>query len=402
MQPNRPVESKEELQNHFGSSQKLEILNKEQMEDLLQTDVPTDVWEEAYKKNLLSFSKEFVKRTVYFASDNSDLEHIYLISFLTNQTELHLNENIISDISAISKLKNLKKLELQGNSIKDISALQSLTDLTHFNLQRNKLTSYTLALPNLVDLSLGNNKLIDKSGLQYSPKLESLNLSETETTDLRSIPHQLFGLKQLDLSENNLTKISYLSNFVDLQYLALSCLNQLTSIEPLEFCTKLTELRIQETNISDIWPVQFMKNLKQLIMNDTKVVDLHPLQHLHKLEIIYAYSARIIDVFPLSNLTQLKTLLINNNRITNGETLKHHKNFSKYKLQDQKVPTVNEQMFYNRIFFVHSSQKIQNENKISKLRALFASKKNYVSAILNNQIMMISKELNLLFILNYI
>ncbi|CAL6023541.1 Conserved_hypothetical protein [Hexamita inflata] len=221
MQPYQIIRSKEDLLSHLNSSQKLEIRNLQQMERYLEMNVPSEVWEDASNKNLLSFSKELVQETEEFIFFGRGIQYFHLVSFLTNLTELDLQNNKISDISSISKLKNLKKLYLSYNYIEDISTLKSLLNLTHLFLSSNKLTSYKLALPNLVELSLSGNKLQDTSGLQHSPKLERLNLSETETTDLRTIPHQLFGLKELQLSSNNITEISYLSNIVDLQSLNL-------------------------------------------------------------------------------------------------------------------------------------------------------------------------------------
>ncbi|CAL6004990.1 leucine-rich_repeat domain-containing protein [Hexamita inflata] len=386
------------------------------MKDLMEMNISPKVWDDASNRNLLFFSQEFVQETQEFVFNiQRGIKQIYLVSFLTNLTELNLQKQYISDISSISKLKNLKKINFGSNCIKDISALQSLLDLTHLDLQVNQITSYTLALPNLVYLSLSTNELKDISGLQHSPKLESLDLPLTETTDLRTIPPQLFGLKvfKLDIcigweylhqyyeyNYNNITEISYLSNFIDLQILDLSENKQLQNIGPLKFCTWLTELDISATGVSDIWPLQFMKNLKTLDMFLTKVVDIHPLQHLNKLEIISAYDACIMDVSPLSKLTQLKSVTFSGNKIANAETLKHHQKFSKNEFQDQKVPTTDELMFYNKILKVHSShlqnRKIQNENSVSKFRVSLASKKNYISAMLNNQIMMMSQELNLL------
>ncbi|CAL5997525.1 Conserved_hypothetical protein [Hexamita inflata] len=400
MKHNQIIRSKKDLLKHFGSSRKLEIVNLEQVERFLEMNVPPEVWEDASNRNLLSFSQEFIKQTTEFGFNNREKEHIYLVSFLTNLTELSLCDNNISDISSISKLKNLNNLNLSINIIEDISALQSLTDLNHLNLQVNKLTSYTLALPNLVELLLDSNKLKDISGVQHSPKLERLYLSLTESADLRTIPCQLFGLKELYLSKNNLTEISHLSNFLDLQILSLHDNNQLQHIVPLKFCAQLTELTISATSISDIWPIQFMKQLKTLYMAQTQIDDLHPLQHLYKLQNISAPYSGIIDVSPLSKLTQLNFLSFSFNKITNAETLKHHQNFSKYSLQGQKVPTTDELKFYNKILSVHKSHKkirnIMYYKNIQQSRASLASKKIYVSTMLNNQIMMINKEVDLL------
>ncbi|CAL6054182.1 leucine-rich_repeat domain-containing protein [Hexamita inflata] len=399
MQPNHEIKSQEDLLNHFRSSKQLEILDLEQMEKLLKMNVSPEIWEDASNRNLLSFNQEFVQRTKSYGFFSRGIKRIFLISFLTNLIELNLSGNNISDISSIYKLKNLKKLYLERNCIEDISALQSLPDLTHLYLSYNKLTSYTLALPNLVYLSLSGNKLQDKSGLQHSPKLEKQTLSETETTDLRTIPHQLFGLKKLHLSRNNFTGISYLSNFVDLQRLDLSCNKELQNIGPLKFCTQLTQLTISRTNVADIWPLQFMKNLNTLYIYNTKVIDLHPLQNLYRLEKIQAYDACIIDVSPLSKLTQLLTLHFWNNKITNAETLKHHKNFSEYDFSNQQVPTTDELQFYNKILQVHSSQKqirkIQVQNRVSKFRKSMTRYREYFNLQINEQILAVNMKIEI-------
>ncbi|CAL6035588.1 Internalin-A_precursor [Hexamita inflata] len=143
-----------------------------------------------------------------------------------------------------------------------------------------------------------------------------------------------------------------------------------------------------------------MKNLKALYMDNTQVVDLHPLQHLQELEDIYASETRIIDVSPLSKLTQLNYLDFGCNKISNADTLKHHKNFSKYDFSDQEVPSTDELQLYNKILKVHSSHKqiriIQYEKSVPKFKASLASKKNYVSTMLNNQIKMMNKEVGML------
>ncbi|CAL6023421.1 leucine-rich_repeat domain-containing protein [Hexamita inflata] len=401
MQLNHIIKRKQDLLNHFSTSQKLEILDLQQMKNLLEMDIPPEVWEDTSNRNLVSISQELVQGTQEFKFNHGQIKNIYLISFLTNLTELDLLGNQISDISSISKLKNLRRLDLSINFIDDISVLYSLTDLTHLYLFRNKLTSYTVALPNLVELLLSYNKLQDTSGLQHSPKLEILDLSGTETTDLRNIPPQLFGLKVLQLSQNNITEISYLSNFVELQILKLNKNKQLQNIGPLKFCTQLTELSISTTSVADIWPLQFMKNLKRLEMAFTQVVDLHPLQDLYKLQKINAYDAFIIDVSPLSKFTQLKYLNFRNNKITNAKILEHHKNFSEYNFSNQNFPTPDELKFYNKILSVHSShkqiRKIQNENRVSKFTESLSHQKEHIKLKLNEQIQVMNKKIEIIF-----
>ncbi|CAL6067073.1 Conserved_hypothetical protein [Hexamita inflata] len=400
MQPFHIIKCKEDLLNHFGSSQKLQILNLKQMGDLLALNVPPEVWEDASNRNLLSFNKELIQQTIEFTFQRINIEYFHLLSFLTNLTQLDLSGNNISGISAISKLKNMKKLYLSGNCIEDISAFQSLPDLTHLNLQQNKLTSYTLALPNLIELKIGHNQLQDKTGLQYSPNLQDVNLCGTETADLRTIPHQLFGLKTLELYHNNLVEISHLSNFVDLQSLNISYNKLLQNIGPLKFCPQLTKLSIAKTNVADIWPLQFMKNLQTLDMANTAVIDLHPLQHLYQLQRLSSDNAHVIDVSPLSDLTQLDNVSFISNQISNVDVLKQHNNYQKFRFSSQKIPTTNGLIFYNKILSVHNSQKqikkLVQENRISQFRGSMIHHE-YIKIKINKQNKVMIQKIELIF-----
>ncbi|CAL6035147.1 leucine-rich_repeat domain-containing protein [Hexamita inflata] len=142
-----------------------------------------------------------------------------------------------------------------------------------------------------------------------------------------------------------------------------------------------------------------MKNLNTLQIASTKVIDLHPLQYLYKLVEISAFDACIIDVSPLSNLTQLKDLTLTKNKITNAETLKHHKIFSEYEFSDQEVPTPDELTFYSKILSVHSShkqiRKIQAENRVSKFRESITHQKEDIKFQINEQIRAINQKIEI-------
>ncbi|CAL6054170.1 leucine-rich_repeat domain-containing protein [Hexamita inflata] len=134
-------------------------------------------------------------------------------------------------------------------------------------------------------------------------------------------------------------------------------------------------------------------------MQTTKVVDLHPLQYLYRLEDIFAYNACIIDVSPLSKLTQLQYLTLNDNKITNTDTLKHHKNFSEYDFSDQQVPTTDELQLYGKILSVHSSheqiRRIQVENRVSKIRESMTRQREYVNLQINEQILAVNMKIEI-------
>src|SRR4028119_563628 len=65
------------------------------------------------------------------------------LKVLLNLTELHLNENQITDITSLSALTNLTELSLGHNQITDITSLSALTNLTSLGLGHNKNTDIT-------------------------------------------------------------------------------------------------------------------------------------------------------------------------------------------------------------------------------------------------------------------
>ncbi|MEG4094711.1 leucine-rich repeat domain-containing protein [Microcoleus sp. Pol8_D1] len=76
---------------------------------------------------------------------------------LSSMTELHLNNNRITDIGFLGSFTNLTTLSLSYNQITDISFLGSLTNLTTLSLCGNQITdiSFLGSLTNLTTLDLG-------------------------------------------------------------------------------------------------------------------------------------------------------------------------------------------------------------------------------------------------------
>ncbi|CAL6036966.1 Conserved_hypothetical protein [Hexamita inflata] len=316
----------------------------------------------------------------------------------------------------------LKVLNLSNNQIKDIADIESLKDLVTLNLINNKITSFKIVLQNLINLSIGMNPLKDKSGLHQSPHLQYLDLSETKTTNTNFIPQQLTNLRTLQLCCNNISDIATISNYIDLQSLNLTFNKFLKNIEPLKCCMQLINLdlsntrvydinplqflrnlqflKLSRTNVSNLWPLQFVKNLKQLIMSYISVIDLHPLQYLHQLEHLQITNTKVVDVAPLSSLTLISQMLLVHNKIRSFDPVKHHKCFTDYSMGYQTKPTAQELKFYNKILSVHSShkqiRKIMNDNKIAKFKTYLAQKENYISIMLNKQIQILNKQLEML------
>ncbi|CAL6054146.1 leucine-rich_repeat domain-containing protein [Hexamita inflata] len=192
MQLNHAIESKEDLLSHFSSSKQLEILDSEQMKNLLEMDAPPEVWEDASNRNLLSFNQQFVQQTKEFIFNMIKIEYCYLLSFLTNLTQLNLSGNKISDIFSISKLKNLKKINLGSNCIDDISVLLSFTDLIY-----------------LAELNLSQNQISDISSISKLKNLKILDLSCNNIEDISVLQSSRFNSLIFITNQNNFIHTSF-------------------------------------------------------------------------------------------------------------------------------------------------------------------------------------------------
>ena len=85
------------------------------------------------------------------------------LEYAVDLTDLHLDSNLISDISALSGLTNLSWLNLGFNPISDISALSGLNNLSYLGLNGNQISD----LQPLVDnIGLGSG---DEVYVEFNP-----------------------------------------------------------------------------------------------------------------------------------------------------------------------------------------------------------------------------------------
>ncbi|CAL6035596.1 Hypothetical_protein [Hexamita inflata] len=115
---------------------------------------------------------------------------------------------------------------------------------------------------------------------------------------------------------------------------------------------------------------------------------------------LHLIHAQLISLRCRSYLNQ-KTWILEKNKITNKDTLKHHQNFSKYDFSDQEVPTIDELKFYNKILSVHSShkqiRKIKAEKSVSKFRESMSHQKQCIKLKINEQIQVMNMKIEIIF-----
>lgn len=85
------------------------------------------------------------------------------------------------------------------------------------------------------------------------------------------------------------------------------------SIEGIQYAKNLTQLKLNENEISDITPLKDLKKLEYLEISRNRVVDVTPLKDLTNLTFLKLYNNWIEDVTPLAGLVNLEGLDLHNN-----------------------------------------------------------------------------------------
>jgi internalin A len=259
---------------------------------------------------------------------------------LLNLTELHLNENQITDINPLSALTNLTLLDLCHNQITDITGLSALTNLTELCLQYNQITDITSlsALTNLTELCLQYNRITDITGLSGLTNLTELYVHKNQITDITGLSG-LTNLTELYLNSYQISDISPLSALTNLTKLHLN-FKQISDISPLSALTNLTKLYVSFKQISDITGLSGFTNLTKLHLYSTQITDITGLSGFTNLTELHLGSNQITDITGLSALTNLTELKLYNNQITDITGLSALTNLTELDLYNNQITDI--------------------------------------------------------------
>jgi internalin A len=151
--------------------------------------------------------------------------------------------------------------------------------------------------------------------LSEKGRLIGLNLSDCDISEI-SFLYNLSSLNYLNLSYNRImslnimyisykiTKVSPLSSLVNVTKLNLSN-TQISDISLLSSLVKLTELNLSYNKVSDISPLSELVNLTNLDLDNNKISNISPLSSLVNLTKLNLSLTQISDISPLSNLVNL-------------------------------------------------------------------------------------------------
>jgi Leucine-rich repeat (LRR) protein len=144
-------------------------------------------------------------------------------------TSIDLSNNDISAVSGLEGCVDLEELHLEGNNITSTEGIDECTGLRRCYLSDNNISdiSYLSSLP-LDVLILENNGIVDAtvediSSYTFAATLEVLDLSDNDIENIGINDVYVYShLTCLDLSNNSIEVINYLSALVNLNYLNLS------------------------------------------------------------------------------------------------------------------------------------------------------------------------------------
>lgn len=251
------------------------------------------------------------------------------ISYLSNLEELELSSFTLEDISPLKYLHNLKRLSIAYLTRRDsggstsYSVFNSLQENT--KLERLKIIKCSLrAIPpisnfeNIIELNLAVNDISDISILRRFTNIEELNLSNNKRIENFSSLEYLSKLTSLDLCSTKFGNLEEISDLILLKILNLSN-TQIVDIKSIACLNSLEYLNLSDNQIPDLSPLQNLTNLKILCLRKFVKSELKPLISLFNLSDLFLDGNEIIDIESLCKMKQLKILSLLNCKLSEEE-----------------------------------------------------------------------------------
>ena len=195
-------------------------------------------------------------------------------------------------------------------------------------------------------------------------KEKKINLSRYR---LKSIPiaiSELIWLKELDLSQNQISKINSLDRLITLKSLDLSQ-NKITHICGLDKLTSLENLDISSNQISKIEGLNGLVKLSKLVLLRNPIPKIEGLDALIKLSELYLSFSLISKIEGLNKLTNLSTLYLQGTQISKIENLEFLENLRMLDMHKNKITKIENIELLNNLLYLNLSQ-----NQISKIEGL--------------------------------
>ncbi len=203
----------------------------------------------------------------------------------------------------LADLPNLKTLDLNGASLVD-----------------SDITEILASVPNLRELKLDNNLIVDFSKFANFKLLETLTLENNKITDLSSLtPANFPSLLRLKIGGNPIANYNNLAQMTNLIMLIvdnakLTTANINTILPPL---THLLYLDLRTNNLTSVQALTGLTSLDSLLLDGNQITDVNILSTLGQLTYFWVTNNRLTTV-SLPSLSKLADLRVTNNCLSSA------------------------------------------------------------------------------------
>ncbi len=218
-----------------------------------------------------------------FYCSNQGVVDLTGLDHLINVKDLHLNDNLISNINVVdwSLFDHIDDLRLDGNQISDVSNLNlsGLPSLKFLYLNNNLISDVSVlnlsSLNTLKALYLDNNLISDVGGLDLSDlnTLQTLTLNNNQISDVSDLDlSEADNLRYLYLSHNHISDIGVLdlSNINGLRDISLN--NQTVTLPPIDVPSSLYQISEVVKNLDNLTVPYSSNPLTSFSVGETKVL----------------------------------------------------------------------------------------------------------------------------------
>ena len=260
--------------------------------------------------------------------DNNDLdddEDDDLEIAENNNINIHntkqINTNQVSDDLPQEQMANgTMKLSVSNNKDQQDKDPKQVTELDYNDESLKSIQNLNLSYYiNLQELNLSQNQISKIEGLQKLVNLQTLDLWGNQISKIEGL-QKLVNLQTLSLSDNQISKIEGLQKLVNLQTLDLSQ-SQINKIEELQKLVNLQTLDLSQNQINKIEGLEMLVNLQTLNLWGNQISKIEGLQKLVNLQTLDLWGNQISKIEGLETLVNLQTLNLSDNQISKIEGL---------------------------------------------------------------------------------
>lgn len=189
----------------------------------------------------------------YLNLSHNAISDLSMLKDLTTLSWLDISYNSVTSVSPLAGCTKLARIYAQNNALSSLSGLEQLTALTHLYATHNQLTDVSAIAANaeLTELDLSYNAIIDITAFSTLAKLQQFYFAHNQVTALPAFPKDS-KLVFIDGTDNQLASLEQLQGLPQLNKVYMDNNAQITSVDCLSSCSKLTEVRVLATGVTNV------------------------------------------------------------------------------------------------------------------------------------------------------